>query len=150
MRLWALVTRHAFDAIVTGLAVLAEIEVWTAPVPGSKPLLVVAMLAATLPLLGRRRFPFAASASVCATLAALTAVDPRATASTDALFYALALSQWSVAWHTEARQALAGLATGLATVVVVTERDPTVSYADSSGIFAIIAATWLVAFVLGP
>src|SRR5687767_8008611 len=123
MRLGPLLRRHALDAQVTVLAVLAVVEVWTAPVPGPKPILVAGRLLATLPLLARRRFPFAASACVFAALVGMTFAHPEAT-STTWLLPALFLAFWAIGAHTEPRGAVAGLVVGLAAIVVVIERDP--------------------------
>jgi signal transduction histidine kinase len=149
MRPWALLSRRAFDVLVVGVAVAAQVEIWTVPVPGSKPLIVAGMLAATLPLLARRRHPLGASACVCAAVAALTLVHPRAPASADANFYALVLAMWSVGWHADPRRAVAGLATACAAVLIVTERDPSVTTADGAGSLVSLATIWVVACVLG-
>jgi signal transduction histidine kinase len=147
MRLGGFLRRHALDALVVVLAVLAVVEVWTIPVPGSQPLLVLGRLLATLPLLARHRFPLAASACVFAALAGMTFVHPGAT-STSWLLVPLFLAFWAVGAHAEPRTAVAGLVTGAAAMVVVIERDPGVGYADASGHFLVAGGVWLAAVVL--
>jgi signal transduction histidine kinase len=148
MRLARFVVRHAFDAAVMAVAALVQAEIWAIPVPGPKLAIVPGMLLATLPLLLRRRFPFAAPACVFAALAAMTFAEAEATTSSPTLLIALLLAFWSVGAHAEQRQAVAGLAIGFAAIVVVIERDPGVGYADTSGHFLVAAGIWLTAVAL--
>jgi signal transduction histidine kinase len=148
MRLARFVVRHPFDAAVVAVAVVVQIEIWAMPVPGPKLAVVPGMLLATLPLLLRRRFPFAAPACVFAALAAMTFAHPEATAGAPTALLALLLAFWSVGAHGEPRQAVAGLVTGFAAMVVVTERDPGVGYAETSGLVLVAAGAWLAAFAL--
>ena len=53
---------HVFDALVVAVAVVSEIELWVASVPGPKLVLVPFLLLWTLPLLWRHRFPLGAPA----------------------------------------------------------------------------------------
>jgi signal transduction histidine kinase len=147
MRLGGFLRRHGLDALVVVLAVLAVVEVWTVPVPGSPPVLVVGRLLATLPLLARRHFPLAASACVFAALAAMTFAHPEAT-STSWTIVPLFLAFWAVGAHAEPRAAVAGLVTGVAAIIAVIERDPGVDYADASGHFLVAGGVWLAAVVL--
>ena len=139
---------HGFDAIVITVAVVVQVEVWAMPVPGPKLAVVPGMLLATLPLLLQRRFPFAAPACVFGALAAMTLADPGATAGSPTLAFAVFLAFWSVGAHAEPRQAAAGLAIGFAAIVVVTERDPGVEYAETGPFFLVGAGVWLAALVL--
>ena len=113
---------HVFDALVVGLAVVSEIELWVAAVPGPKLLLASAVLLYTLPLLLRGRFPFGAPALVFGVQAALTftgeAVGSQATG-----FAALLLAFWAVGAQDHARHAIAGVALGLATLAVIVQWD---------------------------
>jgi signal transduction histidine kinase len=143
-----LVVRHPFDAAVVAVAVVVQVEIWAMPVPGPKLVIVPGMLLATLPLLLRRRFPFAAPACVFASLAAMTFADSEATAGAPTALLALFLAFWSVGAGAEPRQAIAGLVSGFATMVVVTERDPGVGYAETSGLSLVAAGVWLAAFAL--
>src|SRR5919199_558798 len=149
MRPLALLSRHAADALVLLLAALAQVEVWSVPLPGPKPIIVGGLLLATLPLLARRRFPLAASACVFAALAGMTFVHPEATASSRATGFALFLAFWSAGAHAEPRRALAGLAAGFAAIVVVIERDPTVGYPHTARHFVAGGGVLLAAVVVG-
>ncbi|MGH3105176.1 MAG: DUF7134 domain-containing protein [Gaiellaceae bacterium] len=148
MRAARFAVRHGFDAVVIAVAVVVQIEVWTLPVPGPKLAVVPGMLLATLPLLLRRRFPFAAPACVFGALAAMTLADPSATAGSPTLALAVFLAFWSVGAHAEPRQAAAGLAIGFAAIIVVTERDPGVEYAETGAFFLVGAGVWLAALAL--
>ena len=134
--------------MVIAVAVDVQIEVWAMPVPGPKLLVVPGMLLATLPLLLRRRFPFAAPVVVFGALAVMTFADPGATAGSPTLVAAVFFAFWSVGAHAEPRQAAAGLAIGFAAIVVVTERDPGVEYAETGAFFVVGAGVWLAALVL--
>ena len=148
MRAARAAVRHLFDLAVLVVAVVVQIEVWAVPVPGPKLVVVLGMLLATLPLLLRRRFPFAAPVCVFGALAAMTFADPGATAGSPTLVLAVFLAFWSVGAHAEPRQAAAGLAIGFAAIVVVTERDPGVEYAETGAFFLVGAGVWLAALAL--
>ena len=148
MRAARFAIRHGFDALVVAVAVVVQIEVWALPVPGPKLLVVPGMLLATLPLLLRRRFPFAAPVCVFGALAAMTFADPATTAGSPTLAAAVFLAFWSVGAHAEPRQAAAGLAIGFAAIVVVTERDPGVEYAETGAFFLVGAGVWLAGLAL--
>ena len=148
MRAARFAVRHGFDAAVIAVAVVVQIEVWAMPVPGPKLAVVPGMLLATLPLLLQRRFPFAAPACVFAALAAMTFVDAGAPAGSPTLAFAVFLAFWSAGAHAEPRQAAAALALGFAAIVVVTERDPGLAYAETGAFFLVGAGVWLAALAL--
>jgi len=148
MRAARFAVRRGFDAAVIAVAVVVQVEVWAMPVPGPKLLVVPGTLLATLPLLLRRRLPFAAPACVFAALAAMTFADPRATAGSPTLAAAVFLAFWSLGAHAELRQAAAGLTIGFAAIVVVTERDPGVEYAETGAFFLVGTGVWLAALAL--
>jgi signal transduction histidine kinase len=145
MRAARVAVRHLFDLAVVVVAVVVQIEVWAMPVPGPKLVVVAGMLLATLPLLLRRRFPFGAPACVFGALAAMTFAHPGATAGSPTLVLAVFFAFWSVGAHAELRQAAAGLVIGFAAIVVVTERDPGVEYAETGAFFVIGTGIWLAA-----
>jgi signal transduction histidine kinase len=144
----AVLKRYAFDAAVVAVAVFTQIEIWAVPVPGPKIALVPGMLFATLPLLARRRFPFAAPACVFAALAGMTFADSESTSGTPSTIFALLFAFWVMGAQRERRPALAGLVTGLAAIVVIIERDPGLGYAGTSGHFLFAGGVWLAALVL--
>ena len=148
MRAARFAVRHGFEVIVITVAVIVQLEVWAMPVPGPKTVVVPGMLLATLPLLLRRRFPFAAPACVFGALAAMTFVDPGAPAGSPTLAFAVFLAFWSAGAHAELRQAAAALALGFAAIVVVTERDPGVEYAETGAFFLVGTGVWLAALAL--
>jgi signal transduction histidine kinase len=115
MRLESLLERRAVDAFVVVLVAVALSDADSAAG-------VVAALA-SLPLLLRRRFPFAAPALVFALLAGTSLVD-RAAAADHEVFTvwsvcALALAFWFAGAHGERDQAIAGAAVGIASLAVV-------------------------------
>jgi signal transduction histidine kinase len=148
MRLGRLVTLHAFDAAVVGLALAIQIEIWTGSVVGPKPALVPAMLLGTVPLLMRRRFPLAAPVCAFAALAGLTFVDPQATTSTDLTVAALMFAFWSVGANTEGGKAVTGLLAGLASIFIIIERDPNLGHADQIVLYVLGAGAWVAALDL--
>jgi signal transduction histidine kinase len=116
------VKRHLLDVLVVLLVVAAEIKVWIVPWSGPKAVFIVGSLLWTLPLLLRRRFPFAAPVFAFAAQAASAFLDPTLGAETTA-FLALLLAFWVVGAHNERTQAIAGAAIGFASIAVVTRVD---------------------------
>jgi signal transduction histidine kinase len=123
VKLERLPTRHAVDALVVVLAVLGQVEIWAAPVSGATPAVAAAALAGTLPLLARRRFPFAAPAVVFAALAGIALVDSSSIAEGSAVpllaEVSLALAFWSAGARNGGEHAVAAVAIGLASTAVV-------------------------------
>ena len=87
--------RHVLDALVVLLAVTAEIKVWIVPGSGPKAVFIVGSLLWTLPLLLRRRLPFAAPVLCFAVQAGSAFADPTFGAETTALA-AFLLAFWVV------------------------------------------------------
>jgi signal transduction histidine kinase len=121
MRLGRLVERRGVDALVVVLAVLGQIEIWSDS-PSRPAVAVVVGGLAPLPLLLRRRFPFAAPSLVFATLAAASLADRGAAAVGEFLTLPAALSLavafWFAGAQDDGEQAIAGVAIGLASVAV--------------------------------
>jgi signal transduction histidine kinase len=120
MTLGPFLRRHGVDAFVVLLAVLWQVENW---VDGRGPAAVAAAFLGTLPLLLRRRFPFAAPVLVFAGLTGISLADPAAAADgeilTEFAAVSLALAFWFAGGHQKAEQAIAGTAIGLASVAAV-------------------------------
>jgi signal transduction histidine kinase len=114
--------RHLLDVLLVLLVVAAEIKVWVVPWPGPKAVFIVGSLLWTLPLLLRRRFPFAAPVFAFAVQAGSAFADPTLGAETTA-FLALLLAFWVVGAHNERTQAIAGAAIGFASIAVVARVD---------------------------
>jgi signal transduction histidine kinase len=114
--------RRAVDAAVVLLAALTQIEIWTGQ-PRPTVVAGAAALVGPLPLLLRRRFPFAAPALVFAGLAAASLADSDAAAEgvflTPFSAFSLALAFWFAGAQDEADRAVAGAAVGLGSVAVV-------------------------------
>ncbi len=114
--------RHLFDVALVLLVVAAEIKVWVVPWPGPKAVFIVGSLLWTLPLLLRRRLPFAAPVFAFAVQAGSAFADPTLGAETTA-FIALMLAFWVVGAYNERPQAIAGTAIGFASIAVVARVD---------------------------
>jgi signal transduction histidine kinase len=138
MRLASYVRSHAFDALVVALAAVAQVEIWTTSVPGPKAAVIPASLLWTLPLLLRRRFPFAAPAFAFAVQAASVVADPEAVGSEYTGLAALYLTFWVVGAHNERSQAIAGAALGSGSIAVIVQRDVRFGLQD-----------WIVGTVIG-
>jgi signal transduction histidine kinase len=114
--------RHAFDLLVVLLLVAAEIKVWVVPWSGHKAVFIVGSLLWTLPLLLRRRLPFAAPVFAFAAQAGAAFLDPTLGAETT-MFLALLLAFWVVGAYNERAQAIAGTVIGFGSLVVVARLD---------------------------
>jgi hypothetical protein len=110
------------DAPLLLLVAAAEIKVWIVPWSGPKAVFIVGSLLWTLPLLLRRRLPFAAPVFAFAVQAGSAFADPTLGAETTA-FFALLLAFWVVGAHNERSQAIAGVAIGFASIAVVARVD---------------------------
>jgi signal transduction histidine kinase len=133
--------------LVIAVAVASEIEIWVGSVPGPRLVLVPAVLLYTLPLLLRRRFPFAAPAFAFA-VQALISFSAEAVGSVWSGLAALLLAFWAVGAQAEARHAAAGAALGFASLAVAVEWDVRLSYDDLLNGGVLGGATSLAAFVL--
>src|SRR4051794_23536729 len=140
--------RHALDALVIALAVVQQVEVWVADLPG--PPLAVSLATAlwTLPLLLRRRLPFAAPVFAFAVQIGASFIDPNAFGSEATGLVALLVTFWVVGAQDHASQAIAGAAIGCATLVVIAETDDRVDTGGAIFVMVMGAAVTLVAFTL--
>ena len=123
MKLGGLRIRHAVDGLVVVLAVVAQVELWAAPVWGRTPALSLAALVGTLPLLVRRRFPFGAPTLVFVALAGMALVDPSALGDDSnlplAAIVSLMLAMWFAGANDRGEHVIAAVAIGLASIAVV-------------------------------
>ena len=140
--------RHALDALVIALAVVQQVEVWITGVPG--PPLAVSLATAlwTLPLLLRRRLPFAAPVFAFAVQIGASFIDPNAFGSEATGLVALLVTFWVVGAQDHASQAIAGAAIGCATLVVIAETDARVDTGGAIFVMVMGAAVTLIAFTL--
>jgi signal transduction histidine kinase len=118
----SLLRRFSLDAVLVGLIIAAEIKAWLVPGPGPKAVFVVASLLWTLPLLLRRRFPFAAPVFTFVVQAASAFADPTLGAEATALT-ALLLAFWAVGAHNQKAQAIAGAVIGFGAIAIVAQVD---------------------------
>jgi signal transduction histidine kinase len=120
MRLGALFTRRAVDALAVALVAFALLEAALGtPRLGHAALALVA----TLPLLLHRRFPLVASGVVFAVVAGLAVARPEAVADgVSATLLALLLAFWVAGASAERSHAVAGAAMGLAALAVLAQR----------------------------
>src|SRR4051812_16884843 len=123
MRLALLHEGRVLDSVVVALAVLGQLDVWAYSAAEPRLAAAAASLLATLPLLLRRRFPFAAPVFVFVAVAASSLAHPDSVrhGATVTLF-ALLLAFWAVGARNERNQALAAAAVGFAAVAVLADR----------------------------
>jgi len=150
-RLWPLARRYGFDAMIVVVAL--ENAVAAAVAGGDAPrttrwFTVPASAAIVLVLLARRRFPFAAPASVWLMGAALSFIDGRLATfngATLAAGLAAALLLGNLPDSVEARL---GLIIGLAGAAVVVENKPGHQAEEFIFIPVLVAIAWLAGFAL--
>jgi signal transduction histidine kinase len=140
--------RHALDALVIALAAVQQAEVWIAELPGPPLAVMLATALWTLPLLLRRRLPFAAPVFAFAVQIGASFIDPNAFGSEATGLVALLLTFWVVGTQDHASQAIAGTAIGCATLVVIAQTDSRVDTAGAIFVMVMGAAVSLVAFTL--
>ncbi|MDX6556814.1 MAG: hypothetical protein QOD86_3009 [Miltoncostaeaceae bacterium] len=146
MRFRHLVSRHLIDAFVVLTAVIAQLEIWLVPLEGSKPLLVVAGLAWSLPLLARNRFPLAAPAVVPVVLTGLSFLEPRTVPDSSSAVLALLLAAGLFGARERVQEVVGGTALILAGVIVVVLNDSESSLLPDVGF---VGTLCLVAVVSG-
>jgi signal transduction histidine kinase len=137
--------RHAFDALVLAVAAASQVEILVTPRVG--PILAVeaAALLATVPLLFRRRFPFAAPAVAFAGVAGVSLISlAGVTEGATFAMLGLVLASWAAGAQREGQQALAGAALGLAAFAVIVQAHPGSGTALDFGDAEVDLASWLV------
>jgi signal transduction histidine kinase len=92
--------------IVAAIVALGTVEIWLSALPdGSQVRLTLGLLASAIPLLFRRRYPFA----VIATIVAALPLAGDLYDETTAIFAAMVTAVYSVARYADARRAIAGV-----------------------------------------
>jgi signal transduction histidine kinase len=151
---WPLVRRYAFDVAIVLGAIGGVLEVVigrndkdapTSPLAVS----ILLLLAITLPLLGRRRFPFGGPAAVAVSAAAGSFVDGRLVPFTFVTFLTVMISSLLFGLLRDRRQALVGLAILAAAGAIVTRNDPAGGLGDYFFITLLFAIIWLGGLALG-
>jgi signal transduction histidine kinase len=153
-RVWRLIREYWPDAFIVALAVAGALEIAasgddpnapTMPIPVA----VAVEMALTLVLLVRRRFPFAAPASMIIGASAISFVDGRFIPFTFSAFLTVLAACFLLGMLEERRQALIGLALALAGLAVIIVNDPAPAGADAVIIPIIFVMVWLFGLGLG-
>jgi hypothetical protein len=152
--LWRLARRYWFDALV--LAALGVGLAWMTVRLHRKdgplgPLWfdVLAILAITVPVFARRRFPFGAPVAVGVAMASSSFVDGRAVIGLIPVLVAIAVFIL-IGTLRDRMQAVAGLAFGIGVTAIVAHNDPNGWQAGNFGWFStIFTIAWTIAFTLG-
>jgi signal transduction histidine kinase len=151
--LWARVRPYAFDVVVVlgaigGLVEMALTRGKEDSAAGPLWALWLAVLVTTVPLLARRRLPFAAPAAVFIGGGAVSFLEGRAVPYSFFTFLAVLSSAFLFAMLNERRLALAGLPLIYATVAVVTRNDPDPARGDFVFISLLLTASWFAGLTL--
>jgi signal transduction histidine kinase len=153
-RVWPLIQHYWFDALVVCGAITGAVEFVVgrgdADAPAT-PLAVGVILEVglTLVLLARRRFPFAAPASMFVGAAALSFWDGRLVTFTFASFVTAVAACFLLGMLEDRRQALVGLGIALVGVFIVFWNDPDRLSGDLVFTPLFFTVIWLFAFGLG-
>ena len=120
----SLLARRGIDALVVLLAAGAQIEVWLDPMQTPRIVTAPAALLWTLPLLLRRRFPFAAPVAVFLVLAVEALLPGEPVTYSQANVLALLAAFGVAGAHPNVRAAAIGAAVGYLAVGVIVIREP--------------------------
>jgi hypothetical protein len=152
-RIWSLARRYAFDALIVAVAVEGALEVLLRQGASEAPrttqwFTVPATVLVALPLLARRRFPFAAPAGTWLVAAALSFVDGRLivfTASASVAGIAAAFLLGNLRDGTRARL---GLAVAVGGAALVAYNEPGHSAGELVFTPILFGIGWLAGFIL--
>jgi signal transduction histidine kinase len=153
LRLWSLAQKYWFDVLVVagiGLSLTAAVVDQGQKNGPEGPLWfdVIASVAALLPLLARRRYPFGAPAAVAVLIAAISFVDPGLVNDDFVMFMAAAAAAFLFGMLKELTQAVSGLAVLLGAIAIVGHNQ-----GDHAGDFlwplVFFGVAWAVGFGLG-
>ena len=152
-RIWSLARVHGLDLLIVIVAVASALEVALRHDAAREPrtaewFAVPAIALVMLPMLGRRRFPFAAPASVWLLAAALAFVDGRLIPFTAGASIAGFAAAFLLGNLRDAVQARLGLAIVLGGAAIVVYKSP--SYSAGEMIFTplLFAIGWIAGFAL--
>jgi len=155
LRIWPLVRRYGFQALVLLGALEATLELVYgrnnnkhAPT-GSLWLLIPLTLPIFLPLLARKRFPFAAPAAVFIYCAAISFLETRLVVFAFGSFLAVLASSFLMGMLPERRQAVSGLAIAIGAAAIVNNNDPKGTAGSFLGVAVLFAIVWLAGNALG-
>jgi signal transduction histidine kinase len=120
-----LLIRHGFEGLVLAAAVASQVEILTGSPDGPAVGVEAVALLATVPLLFRRRFPFAAPALAFVGVAGVSLVSYAAvTEGATFPMIGLLLASWAAGGQRDGQQAVAGAALGLAAFAVIVQAHP--------------------------
>lgn len=152
-RVWTPARAYGLDALIVVAAVASALEVALREDPGRAPetsswFAVPAIALVALPLLARRRFPFAAPASVWLLAASVSFVDGRLVVFASGTFIAGLTAAFLLGNLRDAVQARLGLAIVIGGSAVVISNDP--NHATGEFVFTplLFAIGWLAGFAL--
>jgi signal transduction histidine kinase len=148
-----LARRHGFDVLIALAAIESALEVAlthdaTDETTTTRWFAAPAIALVVLPLLGRRRFPFAAPASVWLLAAALSFVDGRLVAATATAFVAGMAAAFLLGNLRDTVQARIGLAVVLGGAAIVVYNNPNTGPGDFVFLPVLFAIAWLAGFAL--
>jgi signal transduction histidine kinase len=152
-RLWSLVRRHAFDALIVFAAVGGVLELILRDDASDAPtttlwFCVPAVLLVVLPLLARRRFPFAAPAALWVVAAAVSFVDGRLVVFTTGVYIAGLSAAFLLGNLRNDLEARLGLAIALGSSAILVYNNPKHVSGEFVFVPALFAIAWLAGFAL--
>src|SRR5256714_8170593 len=154
-RVWPLIRRYGFDALVVLAALEASLELAygrtdnkNAPT-GSLWVLIPLTLVLFLPLFARRRFPFGAPAALFIYAAAVSFFEGRLVTFPFAIFLAVLTCSFLFGMLPERRQAVSGLGIAIGAAAIVTHNHPTQGASDFVFIGVLFTIVWLAGNALG-
>jgi signal transduction histidine kinase len=154
-RVWPLIRRYGFDALVVLAALEASLELAygrtdnkNAPT-GSLWVLIPLTLLVFVPLLARRRFPFGAPAAVFIYCAAVSFFEGRLVTFPFGIFLAVLTCSFLFGMLPERRQAVSGLGIAIGAAAIVTHNNPTQGASDVLFIGVLFTIVWLAGNALG-
>jgi signal transduction histidine kinase len=144
MRLRALATRHAVDALIVIDFAYSLPEIWLSPAVGHKPALTAGATLASLPLLARRRFPVQSALCVFVAPALMSLIDP-ASPELNGGFVSYVVAVWVAGSLAPRREKVALLLIALATPVLLIKRDRVFPVGAITPLWLAIVGVWLLA-----
>jgi signal transduction histidine kinase len=152
-RLSSLARRYGIDALIALAAILAAVEVAFRHDPLRAPtaplwLAVPAVVIAVLPLLARRRFPFAAPAALWLLVATLSFVDGRLVVFPFSLYLSGMFAAFLLGNVPDVVQARIGLAIVASAAVIVVYNDPSQTVGEFVSVPVLFMIAWLAGFAL--
>jgi signal transduction histidine kinase len=147
-RLWTLARAYGFDLLLAVAALESALEAAVEEPERTAWFASPAIALLVLPLLARRRFPFAAAAAVWLLAAALSFVDGRLVVATSGAFAAGMAAAFLLGNLRDDIQARLGLALAVAGVLIVVANDPRRDNGNLVFLPVLFAMVWLAGYAL--